>query len=60
MRIHYYKDADGLWIRDAVGGVGILVKAETALNDKAYKLVKDASRGDWQGWGVVGTCEVKQ
>lgn len=58
MVIHYYKDNSGLWVRDAVGGVGVLVRAEVALNDKALALVRASAKHN--GWGVCGTCEIKK
>lgn len=57
MRIEYMRVGGDLYVCDKVGGVGVLVLASVALNDKAYRFLADNARKD-DGWGVVGVCEI--
>lgn len=59
--IKYFVDSEGVWVRDRVGGVEILVSAETALNAETCEALKKHLRkcGIKQGAGVFGVCEIK-
>lgn len=58
-RIEYVRQGGMLYVVDRVGDVEILVEARTALNERAYNLLTTYARTD-DGWGVVGTCEVRR
>lgn len=58
VRIEYMRVGGELYVVDKVGDVAVLVEARTALNERAYNLLTSEARAD-DGWGVVGSCEVR-
>lgn len=59
VRIEYMRVGGELYVVDRVGDVAVLVEARTALNERAYNLLTTNARAD-DGWGVVGSCEVRR